>query len=122
MSYTGNGKTIGGFMENFDVTVFGNVADIDNAIKELRDRRKELKANEVKANREAAKAEKAKALAEAKANLEGLELEEGTDVRFILKGEETEGQFVKITEARFVVLVDGEKKTLPFDKFLSVVE
>jgi hypothetical protein len=109
-------------MNDFDVTVFGNVADIDNAIKELRDRRKELKANEVKANREAAKAEKAKALAEAKANLEGLGLEEGTDVRFILKGEETEGSFVKVTEARFVVLVDGEKKTLLFDKFLSVVE
>jgi len=54
-------------MSDFDVTVFGNVADIDNAIKKLR--RKELKANEVKANREAAKAEKAKALAEAKANL-----------------------------------------------------
>ena len=106
-------------MTNFDLNT---VDGIDKVITALRESRKEIKKAETVANREKAKAEKAEKLAEAKANLEGLELEEGTDVRFILKGEETEGQFVKTTEARFVVLVEGEKKTLPFDKFLAVVE
>ena len=107
-------------MENFDVNVFENVANIDEAIKSLREKRKELKANEVKAGREAAKAEKAKVLEDAKSNMASLNLEEGNDIRFILKGEEVEGQFVKMTEARFVATVDGEKKTLPFDKFLGL--
>lgn len=106
-------------MTNFDLNT---VAGIDEAIKALREDRKEIKKAETVANREAAKAEKAKALEEAKANMAGLGLEEGADIRFILKGEEVEGSFVKMTEARFVALVDGEKKTLPFDKFLAVVE
>ena len=105
-----------------DVMAFETVEELDVAIKELRERRKELKAEAVKAEREAAKAEKQSRLDEAKARLEGLGLEEGDTVRFILKGEEVVGQFVKLTAARFVATVDGEKKTLPFDKFVDVAE
>ena len=109
-------------MENFDVNVFENVADIDKAIKDLRVRRKELKAEEVKAGREAVKEEKARVLEEAKANMVSLGLEEGADIRFVLKGEEVAGKLVKMTDARFVALVGDEKKTLPFDKFVGLVE
>jgi len=106
-------------MTSFDLNT---VAGIDLAIVALRESRKELKKAEVVANREAVKAEKAVKLKEAKDNMANLGLEEGSDIRFILKGVEVEGSFVKMTEARFVALVDGEKKTLPFDKFLAVVE
>lgn len=107
-------------MEGIDVTVLGSVEEADEAIKAIRERRKELKAEAVKADREAAKTAKAEALAEAKGRLEEAGLEEGDTVRAILKGEEVLGEFVKETEARFVILVDGEKKTLPFDKFVGL--
>ena len=106
-------------MTGFDVAT---VEGIDEAIKALRESRKEIKKAETVANREAAKEAKAQVLQEAKEKMASLGLEEGADIRFILKGEETEGSFVKMTEARFVALVDGEKKTLPFDKFLAVAE
>jgi hypothetical protein len=105
--------------EGLDVSAFETVEAIDEAIKSLRDRRKEVKAEATKADREAAKVAKAEALAEAKATLEAEGLEEGDTIRAILKGEEVLGEFVKETEARFVILVDGEKKTLPFDKFVG---
>jgi len=104
-----------------DVTTFNTVEAIDEAIKSLRERRKEVKAEATKVDRETAKVEKAAALAEAKATLEAEGLEEGDTIRAILKGEEVIGDFVKATEARFIVLVDGEKKTLPFDKFVGRV-
>jgi len=109
-------------MEGFDVTVFESVEGVDEAIKSLRERRKELKAEATKADREAAKAEKARQLEEAKIRLEDAGLEEGDTIRAILKGEEVLGEFVKETEARFVILVDGEKKTLPFDKFVGTAD
>lgn len=98
------------------------VEQVDEAITALRERRKELKAEATKVKREAAKAEKARLMEEAKQRLVEAELTEGETVRAILKGEETVGEFVKQTEARFVILVNGEKKTLPFDKFLGVTE
>ena len=106
-------------VKGFDLAT---VEGIDEAIKALREARKAVKAEATKAAREAAKEEKAAALAEAKKVVLGLGLEEGTAVRFVLKGEETDGTFVKATEARIVVLVDGEKKTLPFDKFVARID
>lgn len=106
-------------MNDFDLNT---VDGIDEAIKALRESRKEIKKAETLANRQAAKAEKEQKLQEAKDKMESLNLEEGDNIRFILKGEEVEGEFVKITAARFVATVDGEKKTLPFDKFLSVAD
>lgn len=105
--------------EVLDVEAFDTVEGIDEAIKALRERRKAVKAEATKADREAAKAEKARVLAEAKASLEAAGLEEGDTIRATLKGEEVLGDFVKVTEARFIILVDGKKKTLPFDKFLG---
>lgn len=105
--------------EVLDVEAFDTVEGIDEAIKSLRERRKAVKAEATKADREAAKVEKARVLEAAKATLEAAGLAEGDTIRATLKGEEVIGEFVKETEARFIVLVDGEKKTLPFDKFLG---
>ncbi|MGV9141489.1 MAG: hypothetical protein ACOC1X_00975 [Promethearchaeota archaeon] len=105
--------------EGLDPQSFDSVDAVDEAIKVLRDRRKELKSEQDKAQKAQEKAEKEQAMAEAKSRLEAEGLEEGDPIRAILKGEEVAGSFVKATEARFIVLVDGEKKTLPFDKFVS---
>ncbi len=108
--------------EGLDVEAYDTVEGIDEAIKSLRERRKAVKAEATKAEREAAKAEKARVLEEAKATLEAAGLDEGDTIRATLKGEEVIGSFVKATEARFIILVDGDKKTLPFDKFIGLVE
>ena len=105
----------------FDVAVFDTIESIDEAIVALRAHRKSLKSAETAEAREVAKAEKQALLDEAKANIVSLDLIEGDEIRATLKGEEVVGNFVKVTDARFVILVDGEKKTLPFDKFLGVV-
>ena len=105
-----------------DVSSFDSVDAVDEAITALRDRRKALKDEQVKAGKQREKAEKEQAMAEAKERLEAEGLEDGDSIRALLKGEEVEGHFVKMTDARFIVLVDGEKKTLPFDKFLGRAE
>lgn len=102
-----------------DVQDYADVSQIDEDIAALRERRKELKASQKEAERQKAKAEKQARLDEAKAYIESLELEEGDDVKVVLKGETVDAQFVHVTDARIVVLVDGDKKTLPFDKFVS---
>ena len=106
-------------MNDFDLAT---VEGIDEAIKALRETRKAVKAEATKAAREAAKEEKARLIAEAKEAVASASLNEGDAIRVILKGDEVIGDFVKMTEARIVVLVDGEKKTLPFDKFIGVAD
>lgn len=101
------------------VDQFETVEEIDEAISALRERRKEMKAAEREAERERRKALKARQLAEAKERIENLQLEEGATIRAFLKGEEVEVNFVKLTDARLVIEVDGLKKALPFDKFVS---
>ena len=106
---------------DIDVTNFETVFDIDKAMDALRQHRKAVKDAQDKRQREQRKARKEQKMAEAKEHIESLELMEGETITFTLKGERTEGQFVKVTESRFVAEVDGVKKTLQFDKFLGRV-
>jgi hypothetical protein len=56
----------------------------------------------------------------AEENLQHLsEMNEGDDVSFIYKGEETTAPFVKTTDKRFIVEIDGNKRTIMPDKFVS---
>jgi RNA 3'-terminal phosphate cyclase len=84
--------------------------ELNEAIKVAR---KEAKAAEKEAREEA----KATADAEAKAKLENLE--EGDNITVELKGEETDVTFVKVTEKRMIVEVEGRKIALPFRKYLG---
>lgn len=99
-----------------------SVEELDELIKNAREYRRELKAKREKAEREQIAAEKELLNRKAQKNIEAMNLEEGDLVRFYLKGEERTGEFYKITESRFIVIVNGEKKTLPFDKFIGTAE
>lgn len=101
-------------MENFNVNEIMSVGDVDALIAALRGRRRELK----DVNKEAEKANKEKLMEETKEKIVALNLKEGDVVKFIFKGEETVGIFVKLTEKRFTALVDGDKKSIMFDKFI----
>lgn len=108
--------------EQFNVSDFDSVEDIDVAIKALQDQRKELSKEQDALAKEASKAKKQLILDQAKNHMISLELSEGTEITAYLKGELVEGVFSKITDKRFIILVDGESKTLPFDKFVGLVE
>lgn len=89
--------------------------ELDNLVVEIREikkaRKEEAKAAEKEA-KENLKAENKKALDE---------LEAGAVVRFTLKGEEVEAPLDKVTEKRFVAIVDGAKKAIMFDKLVEIV-
>ena len=97
-------------MENFNLNELG-IEELDNLMEEVRalkkTRKEELKEELKEAN---------------KKKLE--ELQTGTTVRFILKGEENEGSFVKVTDKRFVVidLLDSVKKPIMFDKLVEIID
>ena len=100
------------------------VGDIDAVIAQLRERRKELKAQEKEAEKAKVKAEKAAKLEAARKNVVELindeQLQEGTEVTVILYGENHTANFVKATDKRIIVAVNGDNKTLPFDKFVRI--
>jgi len=100
--------------EGRSVDEIKGIVDAGRAI--LKDRKDEIA--------EARKAEKAaeKAVADA-AGREAVEgLDEGDEIVVIFKGEETEVTFVKMTEKRFTVEVDGVKRSIMFDKFVRVAD
>lgn len=49
-----------------------------------------------------------------------LALNEGKKVRIIFKGEEVEAKFVCVTNSRFTVEIDSVKKSIQFDKLISI--
>jgi hypothetical protein len=56
----------------------------------------------------------------AEENLERLsEMEEGTEVSFIYKGEEISAPLVKTTDKRFIVDIDGNKRAIMPDKLTA---
>ena len=48
------------------------------------------------------------------------DVQEGDSVYVIFKGEEVEASFVKVTEKRFSVIIDGQKKSIMFDKLTGI--
>jgi hypothetical protein len=90
-----------------------NVADLDNLIAEARAEKKARRENAKVIDKEAKEA----IMAENKARLEALEA--GAVISFTLKGEETEGTLDKVTEKRFIAIVDGLKKVIMFDKLIA---
>ena len=101
------------------ISQLDSIEEIDAVISAAKERKVVLKEQEKEAQRVARKREKEAAMEAAKESIEQAGLEEGDDILVLLKGEEVEGQFVHLTESRLVVLVDGDKKALPFDKFLG---
>ena len=93
-------------MENFNLNELG-IEELDNLMEEVRVLKKTRKEELKEAN---------------KKKLE--ELQTGTTVRFILKGEENEGSLVKITDKRFVVIdfIDSVKKPIMFDKLVEIID
>ncbi len=49
-----------------------------------------------------------------------LTLEEGKKVSIIFKGEEVRAKFIGLTNSRFTVEIDGAKKSILFDKLISI--
>lgn len=92
------------------------VKDIDELMVQLREARKEMKEKEKNAVKELREAKKAENAEKAKARL--VEAKEGDVLTVIFKGEEVEGTFIKMTEKRFIVLIDEQKKTIMFDKLV----
>lgn len=86
----------------------------------LNERIKEARKEAKEAEKERKQAEKEAAMQAAKEKVQ--ELEEGDEVAFILKGETRTGTFVKVTEKRFTVEMDGVKKSIMFDKFLGYAD
>ena len=78
-------------------------AELDEVIEKAKELKKEKKAEADEANREKLK-----------------DIEEGTIVSFIFKGEEEEGTFVKVTDKRFTVILDGQKKSIMFNKLTGI--
>jgi hypothetical protein len=104
-------------MENFNLNELG-IEELDNLMEEVRVLKKTRKEELKEANKK-----KLEELKEAnKKKLE--ELQTGATVRFILKGEENEGNLVKITDQRFVVIdfVDSVKKAIMFDKLVEIID
>lgn len=102
-------------MENVNLNEM-TVEELDKLVVAIREEKKARKAEAKAAEKEAK--EKLK-----EANAETLRgLDENATVRFTLKGEETEGVLDKVTDKRFVVIVEGVKKAIMFDKFLGVAE
>jgi hypothetical protein len=87
--------------------------ELDNVVALVREIKRDRKAEA----KEAEKARKEELKAQNKEVLEGLD--EGATVRFTLKGEETEGTLDHVTEKRFVVVHDGIKKAVMFDKLIA---
>lgn len=90
-----------------------NNEELDNVVALVREIKRDRKAEA----KEAEKARKEELKAQNKAVLENLD--EGANVRFILKGNETEGTLDHVTEKRFVVVHDGIKKAVMFDKLVA---
>lgn len=82
------------------------VAEIDAKIAELK-----------LARTLALKTEKNEADALIRETLESLV--KGDMVTFMFKGEEVTAPFEKLTEKRFTVLIDGERKSIMFDKYMA---
>lgn len=101
------------------ISQLDSIEEVDAVISAAKERKVVLKEQEKEAQRVARKREKEAAMEAAKESIEQAGLEEGDNILVLLKGEEVEGQFVHLTESRLVVLVDGDKKALPFDKFLG---
>ena len=108
-------------MENFNLNELG-IEELDNLMEEVRvlkkTRKEELKEELKEANKK--KLEELKVTNKKKLE----ELQTGTTVRFILKGEENEGSFVKVTDKRFVVIdfIDSVKKPIMFDKLVEIID
>lgn len=93
-----------------------NIDELNTLISMAREEKKVRKENA----RAEAEVEKEHLIASNRETLANLE--NGVEITFIFKGNETVGQFVKTTEKRFTALVDGEKKSIMFDKFIRVNE
>jgi hypothetical protein len=93
-------KGKGGIMKELNEMTF---AELDEVIEKAKELKKEKKAEADEANRE---------------KLKGVE--EGTVVSFMFKGEEEEGTFVKVTDKRFTVILDGQKKSIMFNKLTGI--
>ena len=104
-------------MENFNLNELG-IEELDNLMEEVRVLKKTRKEELKEANKK--KLEELKVTNKKKLE----ELQTGTTVRFILKGEENEGSFVKVTDKRFVVidLLDSVKKPIMFDKLVEIID
>lgn len=100
--------------EGRDVAEIKGIVDAGKAI--LKDRKDEI-AETAKAEREATKAAADAAGREAVAGLD-----EGDRIVIVFKGEKVEVEFVKMTEKRFTVEVEGVKRSIMFDKFVEAVE
>lgn len=83
-----------------------SVADIDELMAEAKEARR------VAVAREEAVADNA--IREKFANIK-----EGDTIKVIFKGEEREVSFVGLTEKRFTVLVDGNKRSIMFNKYVG---
>lgn len=87
--------------------------ELDALVKEVREEKKQRKVQA----KEQAKAEKERIAQE---NLQRLaEVDEGQEVSFIYKGEETTAPFVRTTEKRFIVDIDGDKRAIMPDKLVG---
>jgi len=105
-----------------DVSKLVNLEVVEGAIAFLKEFKKANLAELRKANSaEKAEAKTAEELA-VKNKMEELDIVEGTEINVTFKGEEIIAVYVRMTEKRFVALVDGEKKTFLFTKFLGIVE
>ena len=90
--------------------------------KNMTDQLNELSFNEIDEVMEYLK-EKKKEKREAFINKNRVKLrdvQEGDSVYVIFKGEEVEASFVKVTEKRFSVIIDGQKKSIMFDKLTGI--
>lgn len=98
------------FLETADMDDF---VEIDKAVREIKTERKE----EFKETKEARKSE-----IETVKRAEVEKLEKGDNIVIIFKGEKTEVVFEKLTEKRFTVIIDGNKRSIMFDKFVGLAE
>lgn len=92
------------------------VDEIKAVIAEGREAVKARTAKTAEADKAARTADKAEAEAAGRVEIEGLE--EGDGVLITFKGAETAATFVRMTDKRFTVEVDGEKRSIRFDKFI----
>lgn len=80
-----------------------SINELDEVVEYIKEKKKEKKEDALSVNREKLK-----------------DVKEGDLIYIIFKGEEIEVPFVKLTEKRFSVLVDGQKKSIMFDKLTGI--
>jgi len=95
------------------------VDEIKAIATEARDALKARKAVDGEADKASREALKAEVDASGREKVETLD--EGDRIVILFKDTETEATFVKVTDKRFTVEIEGEKRSVRFDKFIDTV-